>query len=155
MPFQKAEGRDIFPNARPLRLKVVSNSGKPIISRKCKCLYYSIPKAACTTVKKFLFELENPQNRGKKSQSPHAVVFDKIDFDNAAQKKYQDYFSFAFVRNPWDRLVTCYFNKVRGPAQTRTCNQVIVNGEYRDFIRSYGYCGFRYMTFTDFVRFVS
>ncbi len=27
-------------------------------------------------------------------------------------KKYQQHFKFAFVRNPWARVVSCYFNKV-------------------------------------------
>ena len=31
----------------------------------------------------------------------------------------------------------------------------MIHGEYREFIRGYGHCGFRYMTFTDSVRFVS
>lgn len=30
-------------------------------------------------------------------------------------KKYQDYFSFAFVRDPLDRLLSCYNNKIKAP----------------------------------------
>jgi len=41
------------------------------------------------------------------------VKFDKDGYNLTYEPyKYNDFFKFAFIRNPFDRLVSCYFNKV-------------------------------------------
>ena len=139
---------------KPLRLPKKKKSERPIVSKRHKLLYYSVPKAACTTVKTFLYELDKTDKQDD-AQFSHQIRLDSIAFDEVGEEEYKDYFSFAFVRNPWDRVVSCYFNKVKEPAKTRICNQYMLNGEYREFLRSYGHCGFRYMGFDDFVYFIS
>lgn len=139
---------------KPLRLPKKRERENPIVSRKHKLLYYSVPKAACTTVKAFLYGLNRAKDQDNKKFS-HQNFLDSIEFHQVEEEEYEDYLSFAFVRNPWERIVSCYFNKVREPAEGRVCNKFMLNGEYREFIRSYGHCGFRYMSFDDFVYFVS
>jgi hypothetical protein len=62
----------------------------------CKCIFIHIPKAAGTSVALTLF--------GQGSR--HVPWF---EFQKANPWKYKRYFKFAFVRNPWDRLVSSYF----------------------------------------------
>ncbi len=110
----------------------------PFISERHEFIYYSIPKTGCTTVKSLMLAAEN-----------HPVPDSDEDVHLQAQRHYQawrqapqldGYFKFAFVRNPWSRLVSCYCNKVVGQ---------------RDFFAAYyPYVGFMSMSFADFVRFV-
>ena len=153
MSFPKTEKPDTFFDCCPLRLQPLpSIHPAPFASRKYKYLYYSIPKNGCTTVKAFIYE----QTHGKqKNLGLHAVRYERIKFQDIEKQEYRDYFSFAFTRNPWDRIVSCYFSKIKNPALERVCAQGMVNGESCFFIRRYGHCGFRYMTFDDFVQFVS
>ncbi|MFT7686576.1 MAG: hypothetical protein ACI9FB_001921 [Candidatus Azotimanducaceae bacterium] len=53
-----------------------------------KFIYYDVPKNASTTIRQELFD----QNLAFSMQDP--------------QRNLQEYFKFAFIRNPWDRMVS-------------------------------------------------
>lgn len=73
---------------------------KLTISHARKFIWFRVPKAGSSTILTHLRESE---------------VF--LDMERAGRiyypvKLYADYFKFAFVRNPWSRLVSCWQNKV-------------------------------------------
>jgi len=61
-----------------------------------RCVFIHIPKAAGSGIAQALF--------GQGSR--HVPYF---EFEQANPDKFRRYFKFAFVRNPWDRLVSSYF----------------------------------------------
>jgi chondroitin 4-sulfotransferase 11 len=63
---------------------------------ECQCIFIHIPKAAGTSVALALF--------GKGSRHVPYFVYEQIN-----RRKFNRYFKFTFVRNPWDRLVSSYF----------------------------------------------
>jgi len=74
-----------------------------------KAVYFIIPKVACTSLKMAI-----AKQLGMTNVTPHMVhrtEFESIPL-KAANKGYNHYFKFGFVRNPWDRLVSCYLNKI-------------------------------------------
>lgn len=62
------------------------------IDNNLRYIYYITPKCASRT----FFNLFN---------------YDPVKFRKTAPK-HNDYFSWSFVRNPWDRLVSTYINKI-------------------------------------------
>ena len=117
-------------------------------------IYYFIPKVACTTVKTCIAQLENIDIE---DQSVHAhIQIKRLTIKESNAPQYQDYYRFSFVRNPWDRLFSCYKNKIYDPPRFFPKSNSYYNkrGEFKDFIKRYGNIGFRNMQFGDFVDFV-
>lgn len=75
-----------------------------------RIIYFINPKCACTTIKAFMATTDrtldvDPAKIGQDG------AFGKVDRVEDVSP-YPDYFKFTFVRNPWDRLVSCYLEKI-------------------------------------------
>lgn len=125
----------------------------PIVSHKRKYLYFYIPKAACTTIRKILAEDEGIPwypNWTVSEKGEHLTApFCRMSLE---ESKKLDYYRFGFVRNPWTRLVSCYLDKVV-KVREMPDNLFVKNGQYRRFLERYGSL-FKGMSFADFVDFV-
>lgn len=98
-----------------------------IISDKYRFVYFVVPKVACSSVKVALiplFEDLDPTPYQTSQKNAKSVRMHKLFADSSYQinreqflkrfeeGEYSDYFKFAFVRNPWDRLVSCWLHKL-------------------------------------------
>lgn len=77
-------------------------------------VYIEIPKVACTSFKVTFAQLLGI-DLSSTGGDPHQAQFPTPPgpvFTSGSL--YPGFFSFAFVRNPWDRLLSCYRDKIRG-----------------------------------------
>lgn len=100
---------------------------KYIVSETHHFVYFVVPKVACSSIKTALVPLFDLDTSGYEGASwdenaPYDVhqLFDKSGYQiNKRQLqrrlqsgRYLDYFKFAFVRNPFDRLLSCWRQKL-------------------------------------------
>jgi hypothetical protein len=86
------------------RLRIADFRGRGVYSgypNRCRCIFIHIPKTAGSSIVETLF--------GERSR--HIPYF---EYERANPRKFKRFFKFAFVRNPWDRVVSTYSFLRRG-----------------------------------------
>jgi chondroitin 4-sulfotransferase 11 len=87
-----------------LRVRIADLRGRGVYSGypdQFKCIFIHIPKTAGTSIARTLFNI----------YSRHVPYF---EYEKANPRKFARYFKFAFVRNPWDRLLSAYLFLKKG-----------------------------------------
>lgn len=82
-----------------------------ILLPEYSAMYVDIAKVASSSIKRVLADLlalECPDG------NPHEAAFIHPDQNTPMSDENAPLYSFAFVRNPWDRLVSCYRDKIAG-----------------------------------------
>lgn len=111
-------------------------------------VYIEIPKVACTSFKVAFAQLLGIPLEDT-GGDPHQANFPAPPIPPSCSGLfYPGLFTFAFVRNPWDRLVSCYRDKIRGEVVGFTnfsirAGVAICLADFSDFTPN--------MTFDDFV----
>ena len=130
-----------------------------IISQANRFVYTFIPKVACSSIKMALSKQfgvdvnisaaakENVFNDLSSFEAMHAAAWPMIPKHLNMADQLWDYLKFAIVRNPWDRLVSCYKNKILSTNET---NEYYENGVHRALVRDYGDLFYSGMSFEAF-----
>lgn len=89
-----------------------------IYLERYQAVYVDIAKVASSSIKATLASLLQIESTWG---NPHDVEFSRPkSIDPEGDRIYPNLYSFAFVRNPWDRLVSCYRDKIAGEAHDFT-----------------------------------
>jgi hypothetical protein len=94
---------------------------QPIVCHDLKLLYYPVPKVASTSIKNYLL---NHSEIGRSAAIPrdasgnrapsvvHSFEYPRISTSAAEVLRLNGYLSFAIVRDPIDRIWSCYCDKI-------------------------------------------
>ncbi len=102
-------------------------------SLKYKYIFVETPKVACSTIKTTLqrLELEDPEFVREQFEDLHVREFSSLlklhqlpNFENYLTR--DDFTIFCFVRNPYNRFLSCYLDKIEKPIHVTEFKQKVL-----------------------------
>jgi len=98
--------------ARLLKQPTYAAISEKLILDEFKAIYIVIPKTGCTSIKKFFSNYYDWNVIGN-VHDPLSDIYKNIVNEDLRQDKFDGYYAFTFVRNPFSRLYSAYKSKVR------------------------------------------
>jgi hypothetical protein len=117
-------------------------TNRNIVFHSHNAVHFPVPKVACTSLGKAFADLLGMSLEGRDlEEEVHWLDFPSLDVDQL-NGEFEGYFRFGFTRNPWDRLVSLYEDKMNRSKYDLRLN--------RNFDPRLGF--YPNMQFSDFVR---
>jgi hypothetical protein len=85
-------------------------TGEYLVCDGYRFVYCPVPKVACSSIKRWLLALHGMSGEGHALHDVAAGRF-SLRVHQRPKRALRRYFTFAFVRNPWSRLVSAFVNK--------------------------------------------
>lgn len=115
---------------------------------KNKAIYFFIPKVACTSIKKVI--ADSLDYKIKNINDPQSIHLIHFPYEKRNEiKEGDDFFKFAFVRNPWSRILSCYKNRISDDPNLN--HGIYEDGVFKPWKQMYGPKFWAGMSFKEFV----
>ena len=116
-----------------------------MVCHKHKLLFVHVPKTGGHAIEQFFGAWQDKKN-GKPGKKPKRYMLVGFNVEHSSLEQIlslapgsKDYFKFAFVRNPWDKLVSEYFYMVQKNRCTPKAKQIIRTCKnFEGFVRKNG-----------------
>ena len=97
-----------------------------MISHKNKFIFVEVPKTGTKSIVSYLLQFEDPQNNLRKICQIKNGGISHRPLAKYSMSHRNQYFCFAFVRNPWDRVVSRYAYHIRKKRNKSTSFKMFV-----------------------------
>ncbi len=111
----------------------ISRKKQYIILEHEKLIYIPISKCGNTSIKNFLYNLINPEYIPPYEYAIHKVDFPCIYARKLPEKYLNNYTIFTVIRNPLERLISCYYSKYHTDAEKIKKNEFDSSNRWLDF----------------------